>query len=116
MGYGSRALEALDEFYTGKYFNLNESETQEPSYKNTASFISVRIQTRRPIYSILFAFFQDADDLLTETPTVRSVSSMPPLLQRLSERKPEVLDYLGVSYGLTSQLLRYAFSYATTFL
>ena len=32
---------------------------------------------------------------------------MPPLLQRLSERKPETLDYLGVSYGLTPQLLRF---------
>lgn len=32
---------------------------------------------------------------------------MPPLLQRLTERKPENLDYLGVSYGLTPQLLRY---------
>lgn len=32
---------------------------------------------------------------------------MPPLLQRLSERKPESLDYLGVSYGLTPQLLRF---------
>jgi len=32
---------------------------------------------------------------------------MPPLLQRLSERKPEHLDYLGVSYGLTPQLLRF---------
>ena len=32
---------------------------------------------------------------------------MPPLLQRLTERKPEKLDYLGVSYGLTPQLLRY---------
>jgi hypothetical protein len=35
---------------------------------------------------------------------------MPPLLQRLTERKPENLDYLGVSYGLTSQLLRSAVS------
>jgi N-acetyltransferase 10 len=35
---------------------------------------------------------------------------MPPLLQRLTERKPENLDYLGVSYGLTSQLLRFAVS------
>lgn len=45
--------------------------------------------------------------LLTETPSVRSPSSMPPLLQSLSERKPESLDYLGVSYGLTSQLLKF---------
>ena len=34
---------------------------------------------------------------------------MPPLLQRLTERKPETLDYLGVSYGLTPQLLRYVY-------
>lgn len=32
---------------------------------------------------------------------------MPPLLQRLTERKPEALEYLGVSYGLTPQLLRF---------
>jgi N-acetyltransferase 10 len=32
---------------------------------------------------------------------------MPPLLQRLSERKPENLDYLGVSFGLTKDLLRF---------
>lgn len=32
---------------------------------------------------------------------------MPPLLQRLSERRPEQLDYLGVSYGLTKDLLRF---------
>lgn len=36
---------------------------------------------------------------------------MPPLLQNLTERKPENLDYLGVSYGLTPQLLRYAVSF-----
>jgi N-acetyltransferase 10 len=35
---------------------------------------------------------------------------MPPLLQRLAERKPENIDYLGVSFGLTSQLLRFALS------
>jgi len=46
-------------------------------------------------------------DLLSETPTVRAPSAMPPLLQRLTERKPENLDYLGVSYGLTSPLLRW---------
>jgi N-acetyltransferase 10 len=32
---------------------------------------------------------------------------MPALLQRLSERTPEQLDYLGVSYGLSPPLLRF---------
>jgi len=45
--------------------------------------------------------------LQMDLPTVRSANAMPPLLQRLSERKPESLDYLGVSFGLTPQLLRY---------
>src|ERR1700722_18032799 len=43
-----------------------------------------------------------------DTLAIRSPTAMPPLLQRLTERKPENLDYLGVSYGLTSQLLRSA--------
>ena len=34
-------------------------------------------------------------------------SNLPPLLLKLSERPAEQLDYLGVSYGLTAQLLRY---------
>lgn len=32
---------------------------------------------------------------------------LPPLLLKLSERRAERLDYLGVSYGLTTQLLKY---------
>ena len=34
-------------------------------------------------------------------------SNLPPLLLKLSERPAEQLDYVGVSYGLTGQLLRY---------
>ena len=49
-------------------------------------------------------------DLLTDEPAVRAPSEMPPLLSRLSEMKPETLDYLGVSYGLTPQLLRWGFA------
>ena len=45
-------------------------------------------------------------------------SNLPPLLLKLSERPAEQLDYLGVSYGLTGQLLRYIacilFVYETT--
>lgn len=32
---------------------------------------------------------------------------MPPLLQRLSELKPQQLDWLGVSFGMTPQLLKF---------
>lgn len=33
--------------------------------------------------------------------------NLPPLLMKLSERKAERLNYLGVSFGLTSDLLRF---------
>ncbi|KAF7347248.1 RNA cytidine acetyltransferase [Mycena venus] len=75
MGYGSRALEALNAFYSGEYYNFDEAEAAAPSYPNLAAF--------------------------------DPATTCPPLLQRLSERKPEILDYLGVSYGLTGQLLRF---------
>ena len=48
-----------------------------------------------------------ATTLQTDSVGVRDVNKMPPLLQRLSERRPEQLDYLGVSYGLTKDLLRF---------
>ncbi|KAI9440276.1 DUF699-domain-containing protein [Lactarius psammicola] len=62
MGYGARALQALNAYYSGEYFNLDESAKPEVSYPDAAA---------------------------------------------IDDRKPENLDYLGVSYGLTSQLLRF---------
>ncbi|KAF8651842.1 hypothetical protein AX16_004642 [Volvariella volvacea WC 439] len=88
MGYGSRALQALNAYYSGEYFNLDEAQAEEPLYPDAAAIDS-------------------STTLLTDEPKVRAVNAMPPLLQRLTERKPENLDYLGVSYGLTPQLLRF---------
>ncbi|XP_006462977.1 hypothetical protein AGABI2DRAFT_224663 [Agaricus bisporus var. bisporus H97] len=91
MGYGSRALQTLNSFYSGELFNLDESHT---------------VQSELP-YPDALVNIDPSDSLLTEKPSIRAVNSMPPLLQRLTERKPENLDYLGVSYGLTSPLLRF---------
>ncbi|KAF9458787.1 DUF699-domain-containing protein [Collybia nuda] len=90
MGYGSRALQALNSFYSGEYYNLDADKAGVP-------------ERLYPDAGVI-----DPDtDLLTDTPTIRAPTAMPPLLQRLSERKPETLDWLGVSYGLTPQLLRF---------
>ncbi|QRV74159.1 GNAT family acetyltransferase [Ceratobasidium sp. AG-Ba] len=88
MGYGSRALKALESFYNSEYFNLDEvpEEDQEEDYKRT---------------------IDPNATLLTDKIAVRSATQMPPLLQRLTQRKPETLDYLGVSYGLSPNLLRF---------
>ncbi|KAH8104752.1 GNAT acetyltransferase 2-domain-containing protein [Cristinia sonorae] len=88
MGYGARALQCLNSFYSGEYFNLDESMAPEQIYPDPT-------------------VIDEDTTLLTDEPKIRAPTSMSPLLQRLTERKPETLDYLGVSYGLTPQLLRF---------
>jgi len=90
MGYGSRALQALNAFYSGELLNLDEVQQE------------LDVET-----------FEDAakvdDDATFENDKVgiRDAAKMPPLLQRLSEKQPEQLDYLGVSYGITPQLFKF---------
>ncbi|KAF8915395.1 DUF699-domain-containing protein [Mucidula mucida] len=88
MGYGSRALHALNSYYSGELYSFSESESKQEHY---------------PDPSVI----EKTTSLESDIPKVRSANSMPPLLQRLSERKPESLEYLGVSYGMTGQLLRF---------
>ncbi|KAF8204236.1 DUF699-domain-containing protein [Mycena galopus ATCC 62051] len=107
MGYGSRALEALNSFYSGEYYNFDELRRRHRHRILILEPLTRYAQHSTPVLSFTHPSIQATADLQTETPTVRAVSSMPPLLQRLSERKPEILDYLGVSYGLTGQLLRF---------
>lgn len=106
MGYGSRALHALNSFYSGEYFNLDESNKPEASYPDVPNIDPVCDGLLWVHRGPDFMCARQSETLLTEKPTIRSPNVMPPLLQRLTERKPESLDYLGVSYGLTPQLLR----------
>ncbi|XP_014327456.2 RNA cytidine acetyltransferase [Xiphophorus maculatus] len=85
MGYGSRALQQLQMYYEGKFPTMDESV--QPAHTQIASVSS------------------EAVSLLEEVVTPRK--ELPPLLLKLSERRAERLDYLGVSYGLTAQLLKF---------
>ena len=49
----------------------------------------------------------DSDDKMVQTDEGKSKKKLPPLLLKLSERVPEHLDYLGVSYGLTEPLIKF---------
>jgi len=92
MGYGSRALDLLVNYYDRKFTNLSEDE---------------------PMTSAEETFPRVTDDelagasLLDDNIKVRDISKMPPLFARLEERRPASVDYVGVSYGLTPPLHKF---------
>lgn len=90
MGYGSRALSLLVDFYDGKLASLSESAPAE-------------IETMKRVTEEEL----ESTTLQTDTIKVREASEMPPLFARLSEIAAPKLDYVGVSYGLTSQLHKF---------
>ncbi|XP_031340043.1 RNA cytidine acetyltransferase isoform X2 [Photinus pyralis] len=85
MGYGSRALNLLKQYYEFQFPNLED--TEEEAVDDIGNVAEEQI------------------NLLTES--IEPKKSLPPLLLKLSERTPEKLDYLGVSFGLTEPLLKF---------
>jgi len=43
MGYRSRALEALDSFYSDEYFNLDETPKPDMHYPNPSEIDPIRL-------------------------------------------------------------------------
>lgn len=85
MGYGKRAMQLLKNYYEGKFTLLGQDDVDEED-----GFEEIN---------------DDEADLLTEV--VKPRKKIPTLLKRLQERKPELLDYIGTSYGLTQELLKF---------
>ena len=90
MGYGSRALSLLVEFYDGKFADLSETVSDQP----------------HSMPRVTDADLQDST-LLSDNIKIRDIQTMPPLFAKLSERKPQLLDYIGVSFGLTQPLHKF---------
>lgn len=91
MGYGSRALELLADFYEGKITSLSENDS---------------IQDAEQVPRVTDAELESSN-LLDDNIRVRDIHQMPPLFSKLSERRPDALDYLGVSFGLTQPLHKF---------
>ncbi|KAI5954509.1 NAT10 [Candida jiufengensis] len=89
MGYGSRAMELLEDYYSGKFTDISES-----------SELNDHTLTRVTDKELANASLKDEIKL-------RDAASLPPLLLKLSEKAPYYLDYLGVSYGFTPQLHKF---------
>lgn len=83
MGYGSKALQLLKDYYELKIPNLNENEESIGEDANVS------------------------DDEIGLNQTIKPKTSLPPLLLKLSERRPERLNYLGVSFGLSERVLKF---------
>ncbi|KAG5672313.1 hypothetical protein PVAND_002447 [Polypedilum vanderplanki] len=87
MGYGKKALKLLKNYYEGKFTSLNETTANDEENDGIEEIND-----------------EDAD-ILTEV--IKPRKKIPTLLKRLQERKPEMLDYIGTSYGMTQELLKF---------
>ncbi|XP_055623829.1 RNA cytidine acetyltransferase isoform X2 [Toxorhynchites rutilus septentrionalis] len=87
MGYGKRAMKLLRGYYEGQCASLSDSLTEEEENNG------------------IQAIDDDEVDLLKET--IEPRKNVPTLLKRLNERRSEHLDYLGTSFGLSNDLLRF---------
>ena len=90
MGYGRRALECLIDFFEGKFTSLDEN----PKYVDENM---VRVSDAE----------LESATLQTDNVKVRDPKTLPALLLRMTEKRPDPLDYLGVSYGLTPALHKF---------
>ncbi|KAL2260180.1 hypothetical protein VTK26DRAFT_5913 [Humicola hyalothermophila] len=90
MGYGSKALQLLVDYYEGKFANLSEDADDS---------------VQRSIPRVTDAELAKAS--LFDEIKVRDMNELPPLFAKLAERRPERLDYVGVSYGLTPPLHKF---------
>lgn len=90
MGYGSRAIELLRDYFEGKFTDMSE-DTKPKDY-------SIKRVNDNEIAN---------GNLLKDNVKLRDAKTLPPLLLKLSEQPPHFLHYLGVSYGLTQSLHKF---------
>lgn len=137
LGYGSRALQLLHKYYLGeiplgvlasaksveddqvKSKADSESEDgddgdedkleeeEEEEIPDNLSDLEEETPAAKKVKKSTDGGDGSTSQLLTEKVERRASSSLPPLLSRLSERKPEKLNYIGVSFGATPKLLRF---------
>lgn len=91
-GYGTKALELLQKYYDGLMIDLDNIKTDESDE--------------------LYGKDQDMDQseetkegLLNEK--IKQRKGLPPILQKLAERKPLPVQYLGTSFGVTPDLYNF---------
>ena len=85
MGYGSKILEMLELYFTGCIVPLGDMEEVDENENENDE--------------------EKMEEIENEEVSVKKV--LQPLLINPGNRKPELLDYLGVAFGFTSQLHKF---------
>ncbi|KAF5839809.1 GNAT acetyltransferase 2-domain-containing protein [Dunaliella salina] len=116
-GYGTRCIELLKRYYQGEVASLDEDGEDEGDEEAEGGGESSEDEEDQDQGSKRKNKKHKGEDggsgqlgkgegtLLSETMGPRK--RLPPLLVPLTDRKPERLHYLGVSYGLTQQLYNF---------
>ncbi|OWB58942.1 hypothetical protein B5S28_g5046 [[Candida] boidinii] len=101
MGYGSRAIEILTDYFEGKFTDISENKTFEDESK-------FELKRLNDIEIEKVANETNKKSLLKEE-KIKPVDEdkLPPLFIKLSHKSPYYLHYLGVSYGLTDKLHKF---------
>ncbi|KAL5703564.1 hypothetical protein ACHQM5_022097 [Ranunculus cassubicifolius] len=91
LGYGSTAVELLTRYYEGQLTPITELEDMEEDVVEGSPA----------------TLTEAAEKVSLLEEKVKPRQNLPPLLLHPRERKPEKLHYLGVSFGMTLDLLRF---------
>ncbi len=86
MGYGTKALHILGEFYEGKIVNLNEISSNEQLSK----------ENKNTVY-----------DNTLNTEIIKPKKKLRPLLSQLADVKPTLAHWIGTAFGLTKELFNF---------
>lgn len=92
-GYGSQAVRLLAEYFEGRIAPLSGHDPAEEGFQPEPSASDFRLDSSQ------------GESLHNERPQPRD--KLPPLLQPLSERRPERVHWLGAAFGLSDDLVRF---------
>lgn len=101
-GYGSRAIKQLHDYFAGVLAPLTEEDPSEAGYQPEPSARTVHSSS-------------DTEELKLSNPEKQSLhnekpqprTQLPPLLQPVSERPPERINWIGAAFGLSDELMRF---------
>lgn len=108
MGYGSRALQLIQDYYSGKCDVTLDEQTDKMDISESEQSGKKSKKKDRTSNGVANEAEVDNDSATDgEDSKFEPRTDLPPLLMSLDERKAEKLDYIGVSFGLTQELFKF---------